>query len=241
MSPPGSALPGGGPRPAAGVPGSGVLGQARAVIRRSGCPSPGCRAGTRGARCQPDGPDVHGRQVRRLPVPGPAPRRVRLPDQQCFPQRRHDAPRCVDYRAGALRSAGQQAVARGVAELPAVLAPGTGPADQRPGCGGAGPHCHRIVAGHPTRAEYGSGVFSARVRAQRAACGPFAGADLQLSPEPAEHLDRPADPADAGRGVPACRRPYPIRTSSRCTAPVTQARVFETNMLISERMPNSGK
>ncbi len=62
-----------------------------------------------------------------------------------------------------------------------------------------------------------------------------------LSPEPAEHFHRQVNPVDAGRSVRARCSTYPIRTSSRCTAPVVEADVAVTNTLTSERTPKSSR
>ena len=92
-------VPRGGADEGEALPGPGVLGPSRARLRRpAGAPA---RRGPRPrrARRQPHRPGLHRRPLRRLPLRGAAPRRLRQPADVGRPRRRPGAPRLLHRAA----------------------------------------------------------------------------------------------------------------------------------------------
>ena len=199
------ALPRGGGRQAPGVHGLGLLGPAGSLFRRPGREAADDRPGAGRAWLQPHRPHVHGRPLRRLPLQGSLPDRVCLAALQQVPRRRSHAPQRLYHRRRPLRPSGEQADARGDAQLPAVSGAGTGLASKRARGGGAGQGRLRRVPVDLARSRADRQPFGLRVRARRGARDrPRPAAAHQfLSSEPAEHLHRPPDGAHAPCGVRA--------------------------------------
>ena len=143
-------------REAGGVPRRGVLGPARARLRRPGRPRAGRRPGARGPRRQPHRSDVHRRPLRRLAVRRPAPGRATPTSPRATHRRRRPrAHRRLHHRAGALRAAGQQADARRAGHLPAV---------PRPRAGAAAPTCGWSWRSARSATEAAAGALGVRPR-----------------------------------------------------------------------------
>ena len=118
-------------------------------------------------------------------------------------RRRPGTARRADYRRRPLRSAGQQADAGRAGCLPALHRPRDRAALRPARGGGPGSDCfRRLPTGLRRRRTHPVGP-QASLRARRGdpAAGGRAAADRLLSPQPAEHPDRPADRTHAGRGV----------------------------------------
>src|SRR2546428_2389806 len=194
-----------------------ILGAPAARLRRRACATLARGAGAGRARRQPHRADVHRRSQRRLALRCAPPRGLRDAADLRAPRRRPAPARRRDHRHHPLRAAAEQALARRDRPLRALLAGRAAPARPRARGGGARPH---RLAGLPALAAAagpGAGGTHAAVRSWRghALRGRRDAAGL-LSPEPAEHVHRQADAADAARRVPG-------------GAPVAGARVSETD------------
>src|SRR3954454_14134916 len=193
-----------GAREAGGVSRRGVLGPAAARLRRPGGARADPRAGPGGARRQPDRPHLHRRPLRRLPVRLAAPDGAGQPARERGARRRAAPRRRLCGRRGALRPAAQPPHAAGAGELRRV-------AGARGGAAGRAPRRRlprrlrlggRAAAAGRARRR-GGRAPEAAVRPRRAGGGRPVAAARVLSPEPAEHLHRQADPRHDGRGVRA--------------------------------------
>ena len=102
-------VPRGGAREGEALPRPGVLGPARARLRRPARAAAGGGPRPRRPRRQPHGARLHRRPLRRLPVRRPSPRGLREPGGVDRARRRPRAPRLLHRPGRALRAARQQA------------------------------------------------------------------------------------------------------------------------------------
>ena len=133
MPPPRVVARAGGAREGRAVRRRGVLGQAGAGVRRPERTDPDPRAGAGRARRQPDGPHLHRRPQRRLPLRVVASLRAREPGHLGCPGRRSRPVRCLRHGGESLRAAGEQADPRGTRSVSALPRAGTGGARGAPG------------------------------------------------------------------------------------------------------------
>jgi hypothetical protein len=194
----------GGGREAGRVPRRGVLVAWRAGVRRPQGVGAGARPGARRPRRQPHRTDVHRRPLRRLVVPGDVPGRVRQPAHVGEPGRRSAPDGGLGHVGCQVRAAGQPPAAGRARRLPAVPA-----ARARRTALVA---CRRV----PWHVRLRGGVRRVRraapaaVRSRGRGARGSRDARVLVPPEPAEHVHRPPDRADARRGVragPRARRP----------------------------------
>ena len=188
------------PARAGGVPRRDVLGSADPRVRRPGGPHRRARPGPGGPRRQPHRPRLHRRPQRRLAVPGHAPRRTGQPADVHARRRRAAAARRVGHGGGQVRAAGQPADAGRARRLRAVPASASWRRSTRSSSCASARSASRRPAGTTAvrpRPRFGHGV---EVPSTAGRCC------WLVPPEPAEHVHRAADRADARRRVRPGRR-----------------------------------
>jgi hypothetical protein len=191
-------------REARRVPRRGVLVAWRAGVRRSQGDHARARPRARGTRRQPHRADVHRRPLRRLAVPGDVPGGVRQPAHVGEPCRRPAPHGGLGHVGRQVRAAGQPPAADGARRLPALPA-ARGRRVALLACRGVPRHVR--LRGGLCRVRRAA---AAAVRSRGRGGGGPADHRVLVPPEPAEHVHRSADRADARRGVragPRARRP----------------------------------
>jgi hypothetical protein len=179
------------------LPRRGVLVAWRTRVRRPQGERARARSRAGRARREPHRTDVHRRPLRRLVVPGDAPGGLRQPAHVGEPGRRPAPHGRLGHLGRQVRAAGQPPAAGRARRLPAVPA---ARARRTPLVA-----CRRV----PRHVRLRGGLRRVRraapaaVRSRgRGARGP-GDAPVLVPPEPAEHVHRPPDRADARRGVRA--------------------------------------
>ncbi len=132
LPPPGRLARGAGRRPAATLPGRGLLGSSGVWLRGPGSLDRDSRPGAGSPRRQPHRADVHRRPLRRLALCRPAPRRLRQPGRVAAPRRRIASAGRLRHRRRALRASRQQARPVRARQLPPLPRPRAGPARSLP-------------------------------------------------------------------------------------------------------------
>ena len=185
-----------------------------------GRPDPARRPGAGRARRQPDRARVHGRRARATSCGGPSTRWAsRTARSAVVPATGSTLHGVARRRRRPVRAAGQQADAGGAGDLPSVPRPRDRAAPGAPGHRPAGRHRLGRVAPLARRARPRDPDAEAALRPRRGGGDRPVHAPRLLPPEPAEHVHRAPDPADAGdrprprahdRGSPGEPRRRPI-------------------------------
>ena len=190
----------------------GVLGAARSGLRGGSRPASRRRARSRGSRRKSYRPHLHRGSKRRLALRGASPLRVLELTVLDRARRRPASARRVHQRRGPLRSARQQAHHRGDESLPQLS--DARDRSSRGGSSGRGPRAHRVrrFSCGLARARTGNRQTEAEVLSRLGARSAVLGhSSRELSPEPAEHVHRQADPPHASRRLPPRAGPHSWR------------------------------
>ena len=192
---------------AAGLPGLGLLGEARAVLRRSARGPAARRARPRGPRRESNGTRVHGRWLGRLPVWRALRDRLRVTGVGDFARRRLDAEGLLHFFRSPLRASREPANTGRIFAVPQLFGTRGRASSEAPH--GSGPRTTRpeLIPGRVAQPGQPDSQEGLAIRPRRAIPpsrrGPHPA--VQLPPQPAEHADRPADKAHDDRSPAACQ------------------------------------